>query len=163
MGRSRVVYELLDTASQTTAIAFIYFDYTNSKSCEPETIIRIVLKHLLYKLRTLPEAIEQLYNEFREKGKPADLSALTANLKILMRTKFEQVIFLFDALDEVTTQHSKKVMALIGQFHVVGAKVFCTSRINTAKVQEELGNPAMIVILANSEDVINYVHTNKAR
>jgi len=69
------------------------------------------------------------------------------------------VTFLFDALDEVTTQHSKKVTAMLAELHLVGAKVFCTSRINTAKVREELGNPAVMEIVANSEDVINYLET----
>ena len=153
-----MVDELLGTASQTTAVAFIYFDYTDPKSCEPENIIRSILKQLLYKVRTLPEAIENIHKQCSEEGKPVDLSVLMENLKILIRTKFE-AIFLFDALDEVTTQQSKKVTAMLAEFHLVGAKVFCTSRINTAKVREELVDPVVMEIVANSEDVINYLET----
>jgi len=54
-------------------------------------------------------------------------------------------------------------MALLSDFRYAGARIFCTSRINTARVRDDLGNPVVAEILANREDIIHYITTRLDR
>jgi len=137
-------------------MAYIYFDYNEPKSFQPENIIRSLLKQLLFHWPTIPDAIEEHYDVCSKKGKSADITVLKQQL-LLTLAKFNRVFLLFDALDEISSEYSKKVMSLIRDFRNAGPKIFCTSRINTARVRTELGNPAVTEIRANEDDIVRYI------
>jgi len=144
------------------AIGYIYFDYNDPKSFQPDNILRNLLKQLLFKLRTMPEAVEKLYDDFMQNGRSADTLAMKQQLALTL-AKFDRVVLLFDALDEISVECYKDVIALLSDFRHAGSRIFCTSRINTARVRDELGNPAVAEILANQEDIIHYVTTRLDR
>ena len=152
-----MVDELIATESANSlAVAYIYFDYNDPKSQTLETVIRSLLKQLLFKFALLPRELESLYDECLQKGKPTDMSALRKHL-ISSCSHFQRVIVLFDALDECTPTNLRETTEIIGELRKAGVKVFCTSRINTSQVREKLGNPLVTEIQANQEDIINYI------
>jgi hypothetical protein len=136
--------------------AYIYFDYNDPSSYEPENIIRSLLKQLLFSLPTLPDGVKEYYEGCSEKGKSADTTTLKQQLLAVI-AKFDRVYLLFDALDEISSQHSKEVMSLIRDFCNTEKKVICTSRINTARVRSELGDPTVTEIRANEDDIARYI------
>jgi hypothetical protein len=140
----------------TQAIAYIYFDYNDPKSFQPENIIRSLLKQLLFNLSIIPDGVEEHYDVCSKKGRSADKITLKQQL-ILALSKFNRVFLLFDALDEVSSEYSKEVMSLLSDFRDAGPKIFCTGRINTARTREELGNPAVTEIRANEDDIVHYI------
>jgi hypothetical protein len=140
----------------TEAMAYIYFDYNDPNSYQPQNIIRSLLKQLLFSLPTLPDGVEEYYEVCSKKGKSADITTLKHQLLSVI-AKFDRVFLLFDALDEISSEHSKEVMSLIRDFRNTEKKVFCTSRINTARVRSELGNPTVIEIRANEDDIVRYI------
>lgn len=147
---------MLASVSETEAVGYVYFDYNDPKSYEPETITRSLLKQLLFKLRTVPDTLQQLCDESLQKGKSVEAASLKQHL-LLMLTKFEHVYLVFDALDEISVELSKDVLALINEFRNAGANIFCTGRINTPRVRGQLGNPAVTEIRANQEDIVGYI------
>jgi len=143
--------------SKNEAIGYIYFDYNDPKSFEPESILRNLLTQLLFHLQTVPDSIEALHDECRQKGKSPDMSDLKQHLTVTC-AKFNGVFLLFDALDEISAENSKDVMLLLSDFrNAAGTRIFCTSRINTPRVRDELGNPAVYEILANQGDIVQYI------
>lgn len=157
ISRSRVIDELTTTESaNSSAMAYIYFDYNDPKSQASETVIGSLLKQLLFKLALLPRELESLYDECLQRGKSADISTLQKHL-ILSCSRFQRVIVLFDALDECTPANFRKMAEIIGDLRKTGVKVFSTSRIDTPQVREKLGNPSVTEIQANQEDIITYI------
>jgi hypothetical protein len=149
--RSRVVDDLA-----AEAIAYVYFDYNDPKSYQPDNIIRSLLKQILFSWPSLPEGVQEGYEVCLKKGKSADWTSLKQQLLFAIE-KSDRVFLLFDALDEISSEYSKEVMSLIHDLGKTGPKIFCTSRINTARVREELGNPAVIEIRANEGDIVHYI------
>jgi len=135
-----VVDHLQFGASSTEAIGYIYFDYNDPKSFQTENLIRSLLKQLLFNLQSVPDGIENHHEECSKKGISADITILKQQL-LLGLAKFDRTFFLFDALDEISLEYSKEVMSLISDLRNARARIFCTSRINTARVRDELGNP----------------------
>jgi hypothetical protein len=154
--RSRVVDDLKSRPSSTEALGYIYFDYNDPKSFQPDIIVRSLLKQLLFSLRTIPEVIETNHNECTTQGKAVDFTNLKRQLLLVIPT-FDRVFLLFDALDEISTEYSKQVMSLISDFRNARAKIFCTSRIDTTRVRDELGSPAVTEIRANHDDIVDYI------
>ena len=148
--------DLQSGVSSTEAIGYIYFDYNDPKSFQPESMIRSLLKQLLFNLRTVIDGVETHYEVCLKKGKSADMTTLTQQL-ILALAKFDRVFLLFDALDEILSEYSKDVMSLISDLRNAGTKIFCTSRFNTARMRDELENPAVTEIRANQEDIVQYI------
>jgi hypothetical protein len=162
MFRSRVVDELKTGTSQTQAIGYIYFDYNDPNSFQLENIVRSLLKQLLFNLQIVPETIEGLYDGCLQKGEAAGFATLKEQL-LSNLTKFRRALFLFDALDEVSTEYIRDIMALISDFRNAQVKVFCTSRINTSRVREELGGPTVTEIYAKDEDIAQYIRVRLDR
>jgi hypothetical protein len=151
-----VVDDLKSRPSSTEAVGYIYFDYNDQKSFQPDNIVRSLLKQLLFKLSTIPNVIETLYNECMKQGKAVDITAIKQQLLLIIPT-FDCVFLLFDALDEVSPEYSKGVMSLISDFRNAGAQILCTSRIDTARVRDELGSPTVTEIRANHDDILDYI------
>jgi hypothetical protein len=149
-----VIDELI--ATESAAMAYIYFDYNDPKSQEPETVIRSLLKQLLFKPTLLIPELESLYDECIQKGKSADMSTLRKHM-ISICSYFQSIIILFDALDECTSINFRETAEIICELRKTEVKVFSTSRINTPQIREKLGNPLVIEIQANQEDIINYI------
>jgi hypothetical protein len=154
--RSRVVDDIQSRPFPTKAVGYIYFDYNDQKSFQPDNIVRSLLKQLLFNLPTIPDGVETLHDECTKQGKAIDIAAIKRQLLLTIPT-FDHVFLLFDALDEVSPEYSKQVMSLIGDFRNAGARVFCTSRIDTPRVRAELGNPAVTEIRANHDDIVDYI------
>jgi len=112
----------------------------------------------------MPESVEKLHDECKQKGRSPDSLAWKQQLTWTF-AKFDRVFLLFDALDEISVECCKdsEVMALLSDFRYAGARIFCTSRINTARVRDDLGNPVVAEILANREDIIHYITTRLDR
>jgi len=106
----------------------------------------------------MPNALEKLHDECKQKGKSPDILAWKQQLTMTI-AKFDCVFLLFDALDEISVECCKDVMALLSDFRNARARIFCTSRINTARIRNELGNPVVAEILANQEDIVRYITT----
>jgi hypothetical protein len=140
----------------TEAIAYIYFDYNDPKSFQPENIIRSLLKQLLFSWPIIPDGVEEHYDICSKKGKSADIMTLKQQFLFTL-AKFGRVFLLFDALDEISSEYSKEVMSLISDLRNAGPKIFCTSRINTTRVRDELGYPAVTEIRANEDDIMHYI------
>lgn len=155
-GKSVIMSRVVDDVTYGP-IAYIYFDYNDPKSFEPETIVRSLLKQLLFNLATVPDGVEEHYNACTSKGKAADTMTLKQQL-LLTIAKIDRVFLLFDALDEISSEYSKEVMSLIADISKAGPKIFCTSRINTARVRDELGNPVVTEIRANVDDIVHYIN-----
>ena len=160
--RSRVVDELRAGTSKTQAVGYIYFDYNDPNSFEAENIIRTLLKQLLFNLRAVPDILEKLYDDCKDKGKSADVATLKEQL-LLNISKFHTVFLLFDALDEILADRSKDVTLLMSDLGKAGSKIFCTSRINTERVRAELGNPVVHEMRANHQDIVCYITTRLDR
>jgi hypothetical protein len=159
ISRSRVVDELNSTASQhNTAIAYIYFDYNDAQSQQPENVVRSLLKQILFQWPLLPKELEKFYEECLTNNRSADMTTLKKQL-ISSVSKSDRVIILFDALDECTTANFNDVAKLTCELRNAGVKTFCTSRIRTQDVCQKLGNPSVTEIQAHSEDVLNYIST----
>jgi hypothetical protein len=154
--RSRVVDDLQSRPSSTESVGYIYFDYNDPKSFQPENIVRSLLKQLLFNLSTIPDVIETHHKDCSKKGKSVDIATLKQQLLLTIPT-FDRVFLLFDALDEIPTEYSKEVMSLMSNFRNAGARLFCTSRINTARIRGELGSPAVTEIRANHDDIVDYI------
>jgi len=110
----------------------------------------------------MPESVEKLHDECKQKGKTPDILAWKQQL-MLTFAKFDRVFLLFDALDEISVECCKDVMGLLSDFRNARTRIFCTGRINTARIKNELGNPVVSEILANHEDIIHYITTRLDR
>jgi hypothetical protein len=151
-----VVDDLKSRPSSAEAIGYIYFDYNDTKSFQPENIVRSFIKQLLFRRSTIPEVIETHHNECTKTGKTIDIAMLKRQLLLMIPT-LDCVFLLFDALDEISVESLREVMLLINDFRKTGAKIFCTSRINTIRVRDELGSPATTEIRANHDDIVDYI------
>jgi hypothetical protein len=151
-----VVDDLQSRPSSTESVGYIYFDYNDPKSFRPDSIVRSLLKQLLFNFPAIPELIETHHNDCAKQGKAVDLATFKRQLLLTIPT-FDRVFLLFDALDEIPTEYSKEVMLLMSDFRNAGARLFCTSRINTARVRDELGTPAVTEIRANHDDIMDYI------
>src|SRR5438046_8589008 len=137
---------------QNAAVAYVYFDYKDPEGQTLDKVIRSLLKQLLSSLNLVPRELEALYDESRARSTTPDASALQRHL-ISAIPAFASVFIMFDALDECSNHNFEEVAGLILQLEKGGAKICCTSRINTWEVRLGLGLPAMVEIKAYDDDV----------
>jgi hypothetical protein len=143
-------------SGEVSAVAYVYFDYNDLQSQARDNIIRSLLKQLLFHWAILPRELEQIFERSIERGKTANGETLKEHL-ISTCSHVGSVFVLFDALDECTRENFDQAAELICDLKNAGAKIFCTSRIDTSQVREKLGHPLVTEIKAHNEDVLNYV------
>lgn len=141
---------------QNACIAYIYFDYNDTRTQALDQVIRCILKQFLCRLNVVPRQLHDLYNESIRYGTTPDTLALKRCL-ISLLTSFSNSFVLLDALDECSKENSECVLDLICQLKEERVNVFCTSRINTEELRTRLKGPVAIEIKAHPDDVVKYL------
>jgi hypothetical protein len=121
-----------------------------------ENIVRILLKQFLCQSDSIPQSVENAYDEWSSRRKVPDEAIFSGQL-IASLAKLPSAFVMLDALDECSEETLQKVISLIHQIKHSGVNVFCTSRTHLISLEKELDNPTMIRIEAQDDDVRKYL------
>jgi hypothetical protein len=138
-------------------IAYIYFDYKDSKAQTVENVFRSLLKQLLWPLALIPPEVESLYDQHFRQSKVTECSVFARLLQQVASNNPSSVSLLFDALDECDVGVRDEIISLIRQLKISGARVFCTSRQHLVTLPDQLDTATVLKIRAHDEDVRNYL------
>jgi hypothetical protein len=156
-----IVVEDLRSFSRTepnVGVAFIYCDYKLRHEQTGDMLLTILLKQLIAGRQTLPESIQELYEDHGQGTSslsPKDLRATLRSVTSLYR----RIIIAVDALDEGEDYHLTTLFSEIFSLQEkFGVNVFATTRpAVTEKLSRLFKGATEIEISAKDEDVQRYV------
>ncbi|KAA8892763.1 ankyrin repeat-containing domain protein [Sphaerosporella brunnea] len=118
-----------------------------------------LLKQLVLQMPEFPNALEVLYDSLVKSEKRPGLEEIFALLVGGVRTAFESVYIVCDALDECDPQTQRSaLLPLLKRMAAQGCRVLVTSRPHPEDIQDAFSEDAgKIELLAQAEDLRSYV------
>jgi hypothetical protein len=149
------IYEEREAKNLNRGIAYFYFKYENREFEDEETVVRALLKQLVYQaghmcpeLETLPEASGS--------GKPPTLAAFRDVLSFYMK-RFSSFFVILDGIDRCSDTNKREIFQLIDRFlrWQVKTIVFCQSQLKERFTK--LGGFDTLEITSHRTDLKLYV------
>jgi Cdc6-like AAA superfamily ATPase len=137
-------------------IAYLYCNYRQQHEQKAVHLLLSLLKQLLQKRPSVPEAVKRLY-EHRKDTVPS-LHEISIVLHSVV-ADYSRVFIIIDALDECQASDGSRrrlLSEILSLQARTGANLFATSRF-ISEIMEEFKRSIVLEIRANNEDVLRYV------
>jgi hypothetical protein len=121
-----------------------------------------LIRQLSNQIQDVPSALDEVYKKSKsEKTKPT-LNELY-NTLIAISMLFDQVFFVFDALDECDPQKQRReLLPLLVRMGEGGINIFATSRPHPRDIEDSLQKAVKIELSAQKEDITVYIQARIA-
>ncbi|KAF4633612.1 hypothetical protein G7Y89_g4500 [Cudoniella acicularis] len=156
-----IVIDNLYTRFQCDAsvgIAYLYCDFRRQQEQKTEDLLANVLKQLAQKQVSIPDSIQDLYDQYKDKPKRPSLDEISRVLHSIS-TLYSKIFIVLDALDEcqVTDECRTRLLSEIFKLQErERANIFSTSR-PIPEIQEIFKASVSLEIRARDEDVQTYL------
>lgn len=137
-------------------MAYIHFDYAEQAGQQPVLVLSSLVKQLASQVPYLPLGVEKLYKKFGS-NKPSVGGLNDVLLEI--PKPFDSTFIIVDALDECgkSSGQRREYFSLIQRLAQDDIDVFLTSRPHPEDIQHAPRDAIRIELLANEEDIANYI------
>ena len=139
-------------------IAYLYCDFRRQQEQNIESLLASMLRQLAQKQASLPDSVQALYNECRDKSKRPSRTDISSALHSVSAF-YSSVFIIIDALDECQVTDGCRTGLLDEIFDlqkIAGANIFSTSRYNP-EILERFKESTSLEIHAKHEDVQLYL------
>ncbi|KAL9118912.1 MAG: hypothetical protein Q9187_004534 [Circinaria calcarea] len=140
---SNVIDTLLNEVHHEEAVTFHYCDYSDKKTLETSTILGTVIKQLLSRRPTIPDAVGSLLREAYGFGtKVPDKDELVEILCSILVSNYQGAFLVIDGLDECGREVQGEVLSMVTYLMAsdrVAVKIYISSRKDT-HISTTLGN-----------------------
>lgn len=139
-------------------MAYIYFDHNEQDRQKPRDIFASLVKQLVSQLRQPLDIVKDLLGVLKPpRAREVSLAELYSFL-MSISSAFDQVFFIFDALDECDQKEQRdQLLPLFHRMVKGGIQMFITSRHDPEDIQASLRESAKIELSANREDIKCYI------
>ena len=151
---------------RNATVACYYFDFAAQNQQSPASILRCLLKQLVFGLQEIPEEILQAYEDRKNAigGQGPQISDI---LKMLQITSTRKRAFIcIDAVDECALEHQGKLFDALGQLLQLspGTRIFVTGRPHILpEIGRRLsGRLTSVSISPKRDDIIKYLRSRLA-
>lgn len=137
-------------------VAHVYFNFTDQENQQAVHVLTSLVKQLAYNKPQLPATIAKLYDKLKLGGKTPTLEQLYTALLSIIKL-YHRIFFIFDALDECEQNSQRpEILLLVHRMKEDGIRIFITSR-EYQDIQDSFRNMPKIELLANGDDIRNYI------
>lgn len=146
----------------TVGIAYIYCDFRRTHEQPPIDLLTSLLKQLIQGLPSIPQSIQQLYEQHQHKRTRLSFNETSQALQSIVRD-YSKAFIIVDALDECPVSDGSRNLFMTELFSLQTtslANLFVTSRDIPNIVEIFQGRSIQIEIRANSEDLEKYLDVN---
>ena len=143
----------------TSAITYIYCDYTRQSAQDSRNLIGSLLRQILQQQTSISENVKSSYQTHKREGTSLNKSQLFELLESTV-AKFASVYIILDASDELTTSDDRRQELLKRlQYLQVNCQLslLTTSR-PSVDLSLDFDSPLRLEIRANDDDVRSYAH-----
>jgi ankyrin repeat domain-containing protein 50 len=144
-------------------VVHFYFEYNRRENQRADEVIKSLLKQLIYQLDTIPENVEQAYQQFETRGLIATPNFDSfVDFFIACSKKFFTKVFIFlDAYDESLDEDKRTLVTALDKMLKSGPKiyVYMTTRPHlVGELSKELGEVEKLEIKAVDSDISKYLN-----
>jgi hypothetical protein len=138
-------------------VAYFYFDYREQSTQTPFAFVSCLLRQILYRCHSLPNAALPLYGRLREKKPLPTWKELTRTL-VDVCNEVANLFLVFDALDECDEDTNRgATLEVLKDVAESSARLFITSRPQCLDINRALGACPQVVVEATREDIQEFV------
>ena len=148
----------------TVGIAYLYCDFRRQQEQNLKSLLASMLRQLAQQQPSLPDHVQTLYKEYRDKPKRPSQNEISSALRYVIAV-YSKVFIIIDALDECQVIDGCRTGLLDEIFDLqerAGANIFSTSRYHP-EICKRFKESISLEIRAKDEDVQTYLAGNIAR
>jgi len=143
-------------------VVHYYFEYNRRESQRADEVVKSLLKQLIYQLDTIPENVEQAYQQFETRGLIAtpNFDSFVEFFIACSRKFFTKVFIFLDAYDESLDEERRALVNALDKMLKSGPKiyVYITTRSHlVSELSKELGVVKKLEIKAVDSDISKYL------
>ncbi|KAF3387434.1 Ankyrin-3 [Penicillium rolfsii] len=148
---SIIIDNLLDkSASETSPVAYFYFDHQDQSSQSTSVVLCSILRQLLEQIPTIPSPVAELYEKSGDKGSmsPKECERLLTDIASSLKV----VYLVFDGLDE-SGQRRPFLQSILNVARSQHVRLLVTSRPHIADLNDLFQQHPNLIIKAHEKDL----------
>lgn len=140
-------------------IAYTYFNFCQQEQ-SLEDLFAGMIKQLTENLSPLPASLKALYDDHKRKGLRPPFDRVSNILQSIIRTSYERVFIVVDALDECQESNNCRIRFIEALFGLQqwGANILVTSR-PLIDVTDKFSNSTRLEVRASDDDIRTFVNS----
>ena len=121
----------------------------------PRNLVGSLLRQFATQLSSFPQALLDLYQDFKEDEASISMTELLLVLKHICE-HFEKCFVIIDALDKCLVTYRREVLHILSELSGEWVQLFGTSRPHSHDIKQHFNGTEQVAIAANETDIQSY-------